>query len=68
MDGQGMSWRREMLRADTVVMAFGGADDAVIDAVRAECRARGYGPDDVRIVKRDDQILAIAKRDLHVKK
>ena len=48
-----------MIPANTVIYA--AHSDAVDDA-KAWCRAQGFTPGDVQLVKRDDQCLVIAKR------
>lgn len=50
------------MKAGTVVYASDESDESVSDA-RAFIRDHGYTRDDVRLVKRDGQVLVIMERD-----
>lgn len=44
------------------LVLFSGPPDAVEEA-KAYCRDNGYSHDDVRIVRRDDEVLVMTKRE-----
>jgi len=53
-----------MIRSGMVVCACSDESETCITLVREWCKGCGYMGDDVRIVKRNGQIIAEAKRDL----
>ena len=46
------------LASGMVLYASDDSDQSIIDA-RQYCKDQGYGPDMVRIVKRDEQVLVV---------
>lgn len=53
-----------MIRAGTIICACSDESATCIEMVRHWCNGFGYTPDDVKIVKREGQIVAEARRDL----
>jgi hypothetical protein len=53
------------LRAGTVLYASDASDDAAADA-RAYIRKHGLTRDDVKLVKREGQILVVAEREVRL--
>lgn len=59
-----MMMPRGWFKEGAIVCVCSDTSDYCVDYVRAWCKGSGYTGDDVRIVKRNGQTLAEAKRDL----
>lgn len=53
-----------MLKTGTIVCACSDVTDDCVALVREWCKSNGYTGDDVKVVKREGQVLAELKRDM----